>query len=116
MPYGESGTTAPPAVTIPYGHAAQQRRFLGRSGQAVSLGHGGADPGADRARRDGGELAGGAPPTRGFFFGQSRPGLDSFPPPPAPPPPALQTPALFPPPHRRPGTPVPPARATPFLH
>src|SRR5882724_10133921 len=38
-------------------HAAQRCRFLGRPGEAVSLGDGGADPRADRARPDGGELA-----------------------------------------------------------
>src|SRR2546430_13571944 len=93
MPYGESGTTAPPAVTIPYGHAAQQRRFLGRSGQALSLGHGGADPRADRPRRDGGELAGVARPARAFFFAPVDPYADPPPGPPAAPPSAPPSPS-----------------------
>src|SRR6266699_989943 len=52
------------------GHASQHRRFVGRPGQIFSLGHGGADPGADRARLDGGGLAGVADEARAFLLAQ----------------------------------------------
>src|SRR5258708_21746086 len=50
-----------------YGHASQHRRFVGRPGQMVSLGHGGADPRADHARPYRGELACAPRPATAFL-------------------------------------------------